>query len=218
MKRLRILIADDHEVVRQGARALIEREPGWEICAVAQDGRQAVELARELEPDVVVMDAGMPLLNGLEATRQIRHTCKQTEVVIFSGEENDAFVQRVFEAGARSLITKTEAADQLVAAIRAVSEHKSYFTPQVSRVVFARFERPRKEGESPAERRQRLTPRERELTQLLAEGRSNKEAAELLGISIRTVETHRAALLRKLGLTSLAELVRYAVKNGLIKA
>lgn len=214
MKHLRILIADDHEVVRQGARALIEREPGWEICAVANDGRQAVEMAREHAPDVVVMDASMPGLNGLEATRQIRKQCEGTEVVIFSADETDAFIRRVFESGARSLIAKSDAAEHLVAAIKSVSEHKSFFTPHVSKVVFARFEEPKR---VPGDKNQRLTPRERELTQLLAEGRSNKEAADILGISIRTVETHRAALLKKLEITSVAELVRYAIKNGIIK-
>ncbi len=212
---LRILIADDHEVVRQGTRVLIEREPGWEICGVAANGRDAVAMAESLQPDVVVLDMSLPGLNGLEATRQIRRRCPRTEVLLFSAHSTDDLLRRVFEAGAKSYILKSDAGRHLVDAIRALGRHKTFFTEDASRVVFARFNGPRPPAENGHES---LSSRERELLQLLAEGKSNKEAAADLGISPRTAEVHRAALMRKLDVESLAGLVRYAVRNGIISA
>lgn len=216
MKKLRILLADDHEVVRKGVRMLIENEPGWEVCGEAVDGRKAVALAEKLTPDVVVLDMGMPELNGLEAARQIKRALPGTEVLIFTGEESEQLIHEVFETGARSYIVKSDMSQHLVAAIRALGQHKHYFTTRISEVVFARY----LEGASGAgkDKTEGLTPRERELVQLLAEGKSNKEAAALLGISIKTVETHRAAIMRKLRLDSFADLVRYAIRNKIITA
>ena len=216
MKKLRILLADDHEVIRHGVRLLIEKEPGWEVCGEAGDGRTAVALAAQLTPDVVVLDMGMPELNGLDAARQIKRALPKTEVLIFTGEESEQLIHEVFAAGARSYILKSDLSQHLTAAIRALGEHRHYFTTRISEVVFARY----LDGASGAGQNQTegLTPREREIVQLLAEGRSNKEVAARLGISIKTVETHRAATMRKLRLDSFADLVRYAIRNKIIAA
>lgn len=217
MNPLRILIADDHEVVRDGLRALIEHEPGWEICGTAVTGREAVERAKELKPDIAVLDMTMPELSGLEAVRQIKRALPQTEVLVFSAHRSEDVVAQVFDAGAKSYICKADAGRHLVAAIRSLAEHKPFFTPEVSQILFTKFlaaDGGRKNGTA----EQKLTTREREIVRLLAEGRSNKETASLLGISVRTSETHRASLMRKLGLDSLASLVRYAVRNNIIEA
>ena len=216
MKKLRILLADDHEVIRHGVRLLIEKEPGWEVCGEAGDGRTAVALAAQLTPDVVVLDMGMPELNGLDAARQIKRALPKTEVLIFTGEESEQLIHEVFAAGARSYILKSDLSQHLTAAIRALGEHRHYFTTRISEVVFARY----LDGASGAgqDQAEGLTPREREIVQLLAEGRSNKEVAARLGISIKTVETHRAATMRKLRLDSFADLVRYAIRNKIIAA
>ena len=216
LETLRILIADDHEVVRHGVRMLIEKEPGWEVCGEAADGRNAVALAAQLKPDVIVLDIGMPELNGLDAARQIKRARSKTEVLIFTGEESEQLIHDVFAAGARSYILKSDIGGHLVAAIRALGQHRHYFTSHISEVVFARY----LDGASGAgkDRTELLTPREREIVQLLAEGKSNKEAGALLGISIKTVETHRAAIMRKLRLDSFADLVRYAIRNKIIAA
>lgn len=217
MKQLQILIADDHEIVRQGLRMLIEQVPDWMVCAEAKTGSEAVARARELRPDVAVLDHGMPILNGVEATRQIKQCSPQTEVIIFSGTDTDNLVHQVFEAGARSYISKSEAGKHLVTAIETVAQHKPYFTAQVSEIVFARYLHTDKKSEQP-EPRSRLTPREREIVQLMAEGRTNKEIASSLGISTRTAETHRSALMRKLKLRTIADVVRFAVRNDIIQA
>ncbi|MBA2269154.1 MAG: response regulator transcription factor [Chthoniobacterales bacterium] len=217
MNPLRILIADDHEVVRDGLRALIEHEPGWEICGTAVTGREAVERAKELKPDIAVLDMTMPELSGLEAVQQIKRALPQTEVLVFSAHRSEDVVAQVFDAGAKSYICKADAGRHLVAAIRSLAEHKPFFTPEVSQILFTKFlaaDGGRKNGTA----EQKLTTREREIVRLLAEGRSNKETASLLGISVRTSETHRASLMRKLGLDSLASLVRYAVRNNIIEA
>lgn len=216
MKKLRILLADDHQVVRDGVRRQIESEPDWEICGEADDGRKAVALAEKLKPDIVVLDMGMPELNGLEATRQIKRALPKTEVLIFTGEQSDQLIHQIFAAGARSYILKSDRSLHLIAAIRALGEHKHYFTDRISAVVFARYfeddalpDKGRTEG---------LTSREREIVQLLSEGKSNKETGSVLGISIKTVETHRAAAMRKLRLESFADMVRYAIRNKIIAA
>jgi DNA-binding NarL/FixJ family response regulator len=215
---LRILIADDHEVMRDGTRGLIERQPGWEVCGMAGTGREAVAQAIRLQPNIVIMDMSMPDLNGLDAAIQIKRRLPRTEILIFTAHETDELIREVFEAGAKSYIFKSEAHHFLVDAIRSLSEHKPFFTSKVSEVLFA--EMLNRSGTTPeaTQTKRRRTPREREIVQLLAEGNSNKKVAGVLGISIRTAETHRASVLRKLNLDSLASLVRYAIRNKIIEA
>ncbi len=217
-RKIRILVADDHEVVRHGLRALIESHPGWEVCGEAADGRAAVALAVELVPDIVIMDIGMPQLNGFEATRQILDRVRGTEVLVLSMHDSEQFVREVVEAGARGYVLKSGAGRDLVAAVEALLRRESFFSPSVASRVGA--------SAVPVSGRKRpslrpsglLTRREREVLQLLAEGRSNKAVAGLLGISVKTAETHRARVMRKLEMKSLAALVRYAIRNGFIEA
>jgi DNA-binding NarL/FixJ family response regulator len=217
MHPLRILIADDHEVVREGMRALIEHEPGWKVCGIAINGQEAVDTAKKLKPEVVILDMTMPELDGLEALRQIKRALPNTEVMIFSAHHSEEVIEQLFDAGAKSYIQKSDAGRHLVTAIKSLAEHKPFFTPEISEILFAKF---LSAGACKKQSRPEhsLTGREREIMRLLAEGRSNKEVATALGISIRTAETHRAALTRKLGLDSLAAVVRYAIRNNIIDA
>jgi len=208
------LIADDHSVVRAGLRALLESRPGWEVVAEASDGREAVEKASKLKPDVAVLDIGMPLLNGVEATRRIRSSAPATEILILTMHESDDLVQQVVSAGARGYILKDEADRVLIAAVDAARHHKPYFSSRIANTHSTEVLTP---PDGTKVSRQRLTPREREILQLLAEGKSNKEVANLLGISVNTAEAHRANIMLKLGLHSLAELVHYAIRNQIIK-
>ena len=217
MKTIRILLADDHKVVRQGTRALLSTIPEWEIVGETDNGRDAVSLTAELKPDIVILDIAMPELNGLDATRQIKKNSPETEVLIFTGQETEKLVHDVFDSGAGSYIMKTDAADHLIDAVKALSEHKHFFTSRISEIVFARYIQGKKVLEGTPEK-SRITDREREIVQLLGEGKSSKEIATILGISVRTVETHRAAIMKKLGLKSFSELIRYAVRNKIIEA
>jgi two-component system, NarL family, response regulator NreC len=216
MEPIRVLIADDHVVMRRGVRAAVELLDGWSVCGEASTGREAVDLAEELKPDIVVMDVQMPELNGLEATRQIKKTAPETEVLMFTGLETEELVRQVFEAGARSYILKTDGKGQLEAALRSLAAHKPYFTTQVGEILFAKFLTGKQKQEDSGEGR--LTDREREIVQLLAEGKSNKEVADVLGISVKTAETHRAAIMRKMKFQSFSDLVRYAIRNHIIQA
>ncbi len=210
---LRILIADDHAVVRAGLRALLESHDGWQVCAEALDGRDAVEKAAKQKPDIAILDIGMPLLNGVEAARQIRKAYQDTEILILTMHQSDDLVQQVVEAGARGYILKDEADRVLLAAVGALRQHKSYFSNRVSSAAEATEA---DSSDSSKSSRSRLTPREREILQLLAEGKSNKEVANLLGISVNTAEAHRANIMLKLDVRSLAELVVYAIRNKII--
>jgi two-component system response regulator NreC len=214
---VRILIADDHDVMRGGTRALIERQPGWEVCGIAATGREAVAQAIKLEPDIVIMDMTMPELNGLDAAIRIKRRLPKTEILMFTAHETDELIREVFEAGAKSFILKSEAHHFLVEAIQSLSQHKPFFTNKVSEILFASVLNPTERDSSGARPRQRLSVREREIVQLLAEGKSNKEVATTLGISLRTAETHRASILRKLSLDSVAGLVRYAIRNKIVE-
>jgi DNA-binding NarL/FixJ family response regulator len=216
MKAVRVLVADDHEVVREGVRGLIERQPDLEVCALATTGREAVDLAQKTKPDVVVLDMTMPELDGLDAIRQIRKALPDTEVVVFSAHPSEDLIDEVFEAGAKSYIEKTEASRDLVAAIRSVAEHKPFFTSQTSEILYAKFLTPGTRKQ-PDQTKPKLTTREREIVSLLAQSSSNKEIAAALGISIRTVETHRATLMHKLGVRSVAGVVRYAIRQHIIE-
>lgn len=217
-KPVRILLADDHEVVRCGLRALLEMHPGWEVCGEAADGRAAVDLAQKLSPDIVVMDISMPQLNGFEATRQILERTRGIEVLVLSVNDTEQMVREVIGAGARGYVLKSDAARDLVAAVGALLRHEQFFSPSVAASVRAaglKVAGPKRPSLRPAGV---LTRREREVLQLLAEGRANKAVAKQLGISVKTAETHRARVMRKLGMKSLAELVRYAIRNGFIEA
>ncbi len=215
---LRILVADDHEVVRRGLRAVLEAHPGWEVCGEAVTGREALEKARQLKPDVVVMDIGMRELNGLEATRQVLKALPTTEVLILTMHESEQVVREVLDAGARGYVLKTDAGRDLVAAVDALSQHRPFFTSRVAEMVLEGYLKEGSRAEEGKTSPSRLTPREREVVQLLAEGNSNKEVASRLGISVKTVEAHRANIMRKLGLDSLSDLVRYAIRNKIIEA
>jgi len=216
---VRILLADDHDVVRRGLKALLQERADWEVCGEALSGRQAVELARETRPDIAIVDLMMPDLNGLETTRQIRKVSESTQVLIFTMHHNEALVHDVLDAGARGYLLKTDAERHIVAAVETLMKRQPYFSAQISETVLGGFLR---SGRQPVTAEggsvPRLTPREREIIQLLAEGHRNKKIAEELGISVKTVETHRTAVMRKLGVSSVVDLVRYAVRNHLIEA
>lgn len=208
---LRILIADDHGVVRKGLRALLESRKGWKVCAEASNGREAVEIARQLKPDVAILDIGMPGLNGVEAARQIHKASPNTEMLILTMHESEKLARDAVEAGALGYLVKDDADRSLLAAVEALRHHDSYFTSKIA-AELARYPRRPKETTT----RSRLTPREREIIQLLAEGKSNKEVATILSISVKTAETHRANIMLKLNLHSITELVHYAIRNEII--
>jgi two-component system response regulator NreC len=215
-KNLRILIADDHQLVREGLHLLVTHETDWEVCATASTGREALELAQQHQPDVAVLDLSMPELSGIDLVRDFKRHLPKVELVLFSAEESEEMIEQLFAAGVKSFIAKADASDSLIAAIRAAAQHRPYFTSQTARIVFARFEN--KASAASHGSGEKLTPREREIIRLIAKGKSNKEVASFLGVSTRTVETHRATLMRKLGMRSTAELVRYAIRNRIIQA
>lgn len=211
-KMVRILLADDHAVVRRGLRALLEAHQEFEVCAEASNGRQAVELALEHKPDVAVLDISLTIVNGIEATRQIRREMPATEVMIFTLRENENEIRDVLHAGARGYVLKSEADEQIVRAVETLARHHAFFSDHVSETLLDNFVEQSGSGNSGS----LLTAREREVVQLIAEGNSNKKIAQLLCISVKTVETHRSASMRKLDIHSTAELVRYAVRHKLI--
>ena len=216
---MRILVADDHDIIRRGLKELLASRSGWEVCAEAKTGREAVMLAEQLRPDVVVMDISMPDLNGLEAARKIRKSLPKTEILILTLHFSDQLVREIVEAGVRAYIMKSDADRDLVAAVEALGNHRPFFTARAADMLLDGFVRPHAAAPDPdAVIRNRLTSREREIVQLLAEGKSSKEVAVSLGISVKTAETHRANIMRKLELHSVSELVRYAVRNQIIEA
>jgi DNA-binding NarL/FixJ family response regulator len=208
---VRILLADDHAVVRRGLRALLEARQDFEVCAEASNGREAVALALHHKPDVAVLDISLPIVNGIEATRQIRKEAPGTEVMIFTLHDRESEIRDVLHAGARGYVLKSEADEQIVRAVEALARHHAYFSDHVSETLLDNFVEQAGSGNAIA-----LTAREREVVQLIAEGNSNKKIAHLLSISVKTVETHRSASMRKLDIHSTAELVRYAVRQRLI--
>jgi DNA-binding NarL/FixJ family response regulator len=216
---VRLLLADDHEIVRKGLRALLEAEPGWQVAAEAADGRDAVEKAQQIKPDIAILDISMPSLNGLEATRQIVRDISETKVLVLTMHDSDPLIQRVLEAGARGYLLKSDAARDLVAAVDALRCNKTFFTPKVAQLVLEGYldKNPRGSA-SPEGGSFRLTNRQREIVQLLAEGKSSKEVASALGLSVKTAETHRADIMRRLDCHSVTTLVRYAIRNHIIEA
>ncbi len=214
MKPVRILIADDHELVRDGIKARLEKRAGWIVCAEASTGREAVSLTEQLRPDVAVLDIGMAELNGIEAAAQIRKRCPDTEVLMLTLQDSEQQVQAAFAAGAKGFILKTDAARLLEEAIDALLQREPFLSGKIAGQVLNGFL-------SPPEIRQsstRLTAREREIVQLLAEAKTNKDIARILGVSVKTVDAHRSNIMRKLDLHSVAELVRFAIRNGIIQA
>ena len=218
MKKIRILLADDHALVRRGARALLQARPGWRVVGEAANGREAVEKAIKLKPDVAVVDIGMPELDGVEAVRQIREAVPDTKILVLTMHESDQMVQRAFDAGAHGYILKSDLTDSLPKAVKAIAEGRRFLTPKVSEIVVEGFLKTKREHQYGERKRAQTTLRETEVIRLLAEGKANKEIAALLGITVSTVETHRSKIMLKLGLHSLAELIHYALRNELISA
>jgi len=216
VKKLRILVADDHGLVRRGARALLQSRRGWRVVGEAANGRAAVEEAIELKPDVAVVDIGMPELDGVEVTRQIREAVPNTKVLVLTMHESDQMVRQALDAGASGYLLKSDLTECLLKAVKAVSEGKRFLTPKVSEIVLQGFLKTTSQHQQAKRAGARTTPRELEILRLLAEGRSNKEIAAQLGIAVRTAETHRAKIMLKLGLHSLAELIHYAMSNQII--
>lgn len=208
---IRILIADDHDVVRSGLHTILSAQPGWDVVAEAEDGRRAVQLAGETQPDVAILDYQLPALNGVDATREIRAVAPQTEVLIFTMHESEPLLRELLEAGARGYLLKSDARKFLIAAVESLSHHKPFFTGRVSETLLNAY---LAKGHVPDGA---LTARERSVVQLIAEGRSNKEVAQILGLNPKTVESHRASAMRKVNANSTATLVRYAIRNRLVE-
>lgn len=218
VKNLRILVADDHDLMRRGLKVLLDAREGWSVCAEACTGREAVTMAETLRPDVAILDISMPELNGVEAARRILKVSPNTEVLILSMHYSDQLIREILEAGVRGYIVKSDSDRDLVIAVEALSNHKPFFTPRATELILSNFNQ--KGGGplgAPPESGERLTSREREIVQLLSEGKSSKEVASTLNISVKTAETHRANVMRKLDIHSVSELVRYAVRNQIIE-
>jgi DNA-binding NarL/FixJ family response regulator len=216
--KLRILVADDHEIVRRGLCSLLQKHEGWEICGEASDGRDAVEKAKQLKPDVVILDVGMPNLNGLDATRQLMQHDPNFKVIVLTITDSDQVIREALDSGARGFVLKSDAARDLVSAVEALQHKRMFFTPRVNDLVLAGFlDKGHAISRNEPPSLPTLTAREREITQLLAEGKSSKEVASLLNLSTKTVETHRSNIMRKLSFHSIRDLVVYAIKNNIIQ-
>ena len=218
MKNLRILVADDHDLMRRGLKVLLDARQGWSVCAEASTGREAVTMAESLRPDIAILDISMPELNGVEAARRILKLSPNTEVLILSMHYSDQLIREILEAGVRGYIVKSDSYRDLVIAIEALSNHKPFFTPRATELILSNYNQKGTSPDAQLERMgDRLTSREREIVQLLSEGKSSKEVASTLNISVKTAETHRANVMRKLDIHSVSELVRYAVRNQIIE-
>jgi DNA-binding NarL/FixJ family response regulator len=215
MNALRILVADDHEVVRRGICSLLETHVGWQVCGEASDGRDLLKKAAELSPDIIVVDLAMPNLNGLEAARQVLRSNPKAKILVLTLHDSDRLIHDVLTAGASGFVLKSDAARDLVTAVESLQQNKTYFTSKVASMVLDGFLKGGP-GAVMAGASGPLTPREREIVQLLSEGKSAKEVAVVLNISVKTAETHRSNIMRKLGLHSVSELVLYAVRNNIV--
>jgi DNA-binding NarL/FixJ family response regulator len=218
VKSVRILAADDHDILRRGLKQLLTARPGWEVCGEAKTGREAVALAEQLKPDIVVMDVSMPDLNGLEAARRIHKALPRTGIIMLTLHFSDQLVKDIVESGARAYVMKSDADRDLVHAVEALCSNRTFFTARAADMLLNEFSERNSPIQPQPPNQNRLTSREREIVQLLAEGKSSKEVAVALGISVKTAETHRANIMRKLQLHSVSELVRYAIKNQIIEA
>lgn len=215
---IRILLADDHDLMRRGIRDLVEGDPGIKVCGEAANGRDALHLARQLKPDVAVLDLAMPELNGLDAIRLLRREFPNMELLVFSMHDSEDLVREVFAAGARGYVLKSDAELYLIEALKSLARHKPFFTPRISEAILNSLAAPVSGGYAERSTAGPLSSREREILQLLAENKSNKEIAERLGISVRTVETHRRSVMQKLNASSIVELVHYAIRNGMVES
>jgi DNA-binding NarL/FixJ family response regulator len=214
---LRILLADDHDLTRAGLRYLLEKQKDWSVCGEAANGRAAVELAEELKPDVVILDMSMPELNGVEATRQILKKSPRAKIPIYTMHETEKIIIDALDAGANGIVLKSDAGENIVTAVESVVRGRRFFTAHVAETVVEAYLAKKAGAASDPGSHVALTTREREVIQLLAEGKSNKEVANHLSISTRTAEGHRAEIMRRLKIGSLAELIRYAVRNGIVQ-
>jgi DNA-binding NarL/FixJ family response regulator len=214
---LRILIADDHDLIRRGIRDLLQSHPGWKICGEATTGSDAVDKAEKLKPDIAILDISMPDLNGLEASRRIRKASPRTEVLILSMHCSDHLTREIVDAGVRGYIVKSDSDRDLIIAVETLAKNRPFFTPLATEVILSNLNSAGPITKTPESIRDRLTSREREIVQLLAEGKSSKEIASSLNLSVKTVEKHRANIMRKLDMHSVSELVRYAVRNQIIE-
>jgi DNA-binding NarL/FixJ family response regulator len=215
-KKLRIVVADDHELVHRGIRDLLQDQRGWKVVGVAAEGREAVEKVKKLKPDIAILDISMPEVDGLEATRRIREEAGDTQVLILTMHESDQMVRRVLEAGARGYVLKSDMAKRLVKAVKEVARGNTSLTPKVSEIVLKGFLRVAAESRHPEPPKARPTPREKEIIRLLAEGKANKEIGSALGITARTVETHRARIMMKMGFHTLSNLIHYAIREKIL--
>jgi DNA-binding NarL/FixJ family response regulator len=215
-KKLRILLADDHELVRRGVRSLLHTQRDWRVVGEAKNGPEAVMKAKELKPDIAILDIGMPEIDGLEATRQIQNAVPGSKILVLTMHESDQMVRRMLEAGATGYVLKSDLAGQLVKAVRNVSRGKRFLTQRVSEIVLLGFLRAKMDSKETDDSQVKPTPREAEILQLLAEGKTNKQIAAQLGITVRTAETHRAKIMLKLGLHSITELIHYALRHGIV--
>ncbi len=214
---MRILVADDHDIIRRGLRQLLTSHEGWEVCGEAKTGREAIALAEELQPEVVVLDITMPEMNGLEAARRLHKQFPKMGILILTMHFSEQLVREIVAAGARGYILKSDADSDLPSAIEALANHQTFFTSSAAEMLLNGFAVKNPGADLKVLRRSRLTPREREIVQLIAEGKSSKELAVTLSISVKTVEAHRANVMRKLEMHSVSEVVRYAVKNHIIE-
>ena len=217
MKECRILVADDHDMVRRGLRSLLEPHGDLVICGEATNGLQAVAMAEKLRPNLVIMDITMPELNGIEAVRRIRKALPDCEILVLTMHHSEQLVEELLDAGVRGYVLKTDAGELVETAVRHLREHRPFFTSRVSEVLLGAYRDARESTPLRGEESSTLTPREREVVQLIAEGKTTKEAAARLGISEKTAETHRTHVMRKLGVHSVSEVVRYAIRNKMIE-
>ena len=217
MPGMKILLADDHDLMRRGLKSLLEARPGWTICGEARTGTQAVSMSEEFQPEVAVLDVSMPELSGLDAARQIRKVSPKTEILILSVHYSDHLIREILRIGVRGYMVKSDSDRDLVNAIETLSRHKPFFTSCATELILTHSRRVQTDASSSTDLVERLTPREREIVQLISEGKSSKEIASLLGISVKTAETHRANIMRKLHVHSVTDLVRYAVRNEIVQ-
>lgn len=217
MSSVRILVADDHDLLRRGLRNVLEAEPGWEVCGEAHNGVEAVSKAEQLKPDIAILDITMPEMNGLEAAKRIKRASAKTEILALSMHYSDQLIRDVLDAGVRGYVIKTDSDRDLIGAVRALANHKPFFTPHATELMLGTVRSTAPMGE-PDAMKERLTTRERQIVQLLSEGKTSREVATALGISAKTAETHRANVMRKLKVHTVTDLVRYALRNKIISA